>query len=191
MRELKDVRRHCQYKKPGGGWSGWGGRGWGGVLGPCQGQPCSFWLPWINLLAGELWGEGRSGGISSVALLWLSAELSARTHTQNPARHTINTHIHIHIHIPQAHSQSRVWETRDASRHTCQSLVKYTLLTRWETEKERADKNRKKGIKHLSTFPTFHFLLVVGGVALCWSLVCREMNTQILKLKKRKKRKQG
>lgn len=102
VRELKDVRRHCQWLQKArvgvGEEGGWGG---GGVLGPCQWRPYSFWLPWINLLAGELWGEGRSGGISSVALLWLSAELSARTHTQNAARHTINTYVH----TPQAHGQ--------------------------------------------------------------------------------------
>lgn len=160
------------------GGSGGGVGGWVGVLGPCQWRPYSFWLPWINLLAGELWGEGRSGGISSVALLWLSAELSARTHTQNAARHTINTYIHTHT----TGTQSRAWETRVVSQHTCQSLQSNTHTSLDGRQRKRADKNRKRGIKHLSTFPTFHFLLIVGGVALCWSLESRQTNRKTLKL---------
>lgn len=154
------------------GGSGWV-VGWGGVLGPCQWRPYSFWLPWINLLAGELWGEGRSGGISSVALLWLSAELSARTHTQNAATHTIN----MYVHTPQAHSVRDVLHlSTPASRY---SQNTHTSLD--GRQKERADKNRKKGRKHLCTFRTFHFLLIVGGVALCWSL--SSADRKILKLK--------
>lgn len=111
------------------------------VLGPCQWRPYSFWLPWINLLAGELWGEGRSGGISSAALLWLSTVLSARTHTHDKY---VRTHTHTHH-----------WRTEcDVSAHLPVARVK-THLTGWETEREwiRTGKRSVEYLSYLSFLP--------------------------------------